>query len=320
MSSNPEPDHPDQGPEDAAERIVQEQLAAAWKLDEATQDVGEAVHRQLVELKRARGSDDESLRILRSLRLKMDARVYGLARSVLRDGRNAEEVREDTFVKVGKGIGGYREVGGAGPGWILTIALNTTIDLWRKLRSRDLLAPPTEVDDSVSFTKWKAPDTAPYDELIQDALSALNEEDQLILQARDRRAGVFWEALGRLSQAMQRRSPEEFRQMRGQQADEVARTLLSSAEGYPSPPRWVTRLKQQVEQQVGSLCLAHDDQRRTTLCRALSSIAVDDLVELTRDDDRREPRRDDAMQRFLGALREASATGGQREGERERDD
>lgn len=102
--------------------------------------------------------------------------VYGLALSYLREPQDAQDVVQDTFVRIWDSAPQYRSQGSP-MAWILTIARNLAR---MKLRERSRL---TDLDEA----EWQAipadaPAVTPEDRaLLQTALAALGEEERRIV-------------------------------------------------------------------------------------------------------------------------------------------
>ena len=102
--------------------------------------------------------------------------VYGLALSYLKEPEDAQDVVQDTFVRIWDHAPDYISQGSP-MAWILTIARNLAR---MKLRERSRL---TELDEE----QWlaipaEAPRVTPEDrELLQNALAALGEEERRIV-------------------------------------------------------------------------------------------------------------------------------------------
>jgi RNA polymerase sigma-70 factor (ECF subfamily) len=71
-------------------------------------------------------------------------RVYGLARSVVGDPTQAEEIAQEAFIRAWRNAGSYDARRGAVSSWLLTITRNLAVDALRKKR-----AQPT--DPSAAF-------------------------------------------------------------------------------------------------------------------------------------------------------------------------
>jgi RNA polymerase sigma-70 factor (ECF subfamily) len=71
-------------------------------------------------------------------------RVYGLARSVVADPTQAEEIAQEAFIRAWRNAGSYDARRGSVASWLLTITRNLAIDALRKKR-----AQPT--DPSAAF-------------------------------------------------------------------------------------------------------------------------------------------------------------------------
>lgn len=70
--------------------------------------------------------------------------VYSLALHVLRDGGLAEEVTQDTFLKVWQQADRWDENKGKFSSWLLTVARHTAIDRYRKVQRRPVAGTPLE--------------------------------------------------------------------------------------------------------------------------------------------------------------------------------
>ena len=105
------------------------------------------------------------------------ASVYALALSLLKDAHEAEDVAQDTFVKVWESAPGYRAQGSP-MAWMLTIARNLArMRLRREGRQVGL------EDEEWNAIPADAPAVSPEDrQVLQTALAALGaEERQFIL-------------------------------------------------------------------------------------------------------------------------------------------
>ena len=102
--------------------------------------------------------------------------VYGLSLSYLKEPQDAQDVVQDTFVRIWDKAPDYVSQGSP-MAWILTIARNLSR---MKLRERSRL---TDLDEEQwSAIPAEAPRVTPEDrELLQNALSALGEEERRIV-------------------------------------------------------------------------------------------------------------------------------------------
>jgi len=104
------------------------------------------------------------------------AAVYAMALSILKNGDDAQDVTQDTFVRIWDSVSQYRAQG-APMAWILTISRNLAI---MKLRQG---ARHTALDQA----QWDAipantPDVTEEDRyLLQEALSILSDEERQIV-------------------------------------------------------------------------------------------------------------------------------------------
>jgi len=140
-----------------------------------------------------RDLDDQSLldrivrgdeRALAELYERFASRAFGVARRVLRNDAEAEEVVQDTFVEVWRSATRYDPRRAAPERWILTMARTRAIDRLRQSGARGRLA------DNL-MTQPRAEGARAADELIalrreakrlRDALAALPGEQRLVLE------------------------------------------------------------------------------------------------------------------------------------------
>ena len=104
---------------------------------------------------------------------KTRAAVYGLALSYLKNGHDAEDVTQDTYVRVWDMAPAYRPQGKP-MGWVLTIAKNFALmRLRRQSREQDL--PQEEWE---SFAVDSPAVTAEDREVLQAALAILDDQER----------------------------------------------------------------------------------------------------------------------------------------------
>lgn len=101
---------------------------------------------------------------------KLGRRIYMLALSILRDTHSAEDIMQDTFVKLAAEARAYRE-GSNAIAFILTITRNLSLNLLKKQRRET----PTEVLPH-SIDPGDAPPLAAL-----EALSLLDEQERQIV-------------------------------------------------------------------------------------------------------------------------------------------
>ena len=102
--------------------------------------------------------------------------VYGLALSILRHGHDAEDVTQDTFVRVWERADQYRPQG-TPMAWLLSIARNLALmKLRERTRTQDL--PP---EDWESFSIESHDVNTEDRTVLTAALSALSEEERQIV-------------------------------------------------------------------------------------------------------------------------------------------
>lgn len=73
---------------------------------------------------------------LASLHRLMAGRLFGLTLGILKDPQESEDALQETFLKVWKKAGSYRENLGSPLGWLMTVTRHTAYDCYRKRRRR----------------------------------------------------------------------------------------------------------------------------------------------------------------------------------------
>src|SRR5205814_4236155 len=124
--------------------------------------------------KRERHAEKEDLMSFEALMLPHLDAAYNLAKWLLRNEQDAQDVVQETFLRAFKSFGGFR--GSNGRAWLLTIVRNTSYTLLKKNRMANLTTPFDEEihasdDESVSAATIleRSEDT----ELIREAMDEL---------------------------------------------------------------------------------------------------------------------------------------------------
>src|SRR5215467_5172648 len=91
-----------------------------------------------VELTMSDAGDEDELRALEALYRRMRVRVFAVALAVAGDRGIAEDVMQDTFVRVYSAAPGYRP-GSRARAWVLTIARHLALDAMRR-RARETVS------------------------------------------------------------------------------------------------------------------------------------------------------------------------------------
>lgn len=107
----------------------------------------------------ARGDD----RAFEQLYNMVSARVYGLARRILRDPAQAEEVAQEVLIEVWRNATRFDRTKGSATGWIFTIAHRRAVD---RVRSEQAGA---------DRMKRVATIETPYDDVVEEATSRLEK-------------------------------------------------------------------------------------------------------------------------------------------------
>jgi len=111
------------------------------------------------------------------------ARVFALARRILRNESDAEDVVQDVFSQVWRTARQYETARGTVAGWLLVIARTRAID---RLRARTIRPETTEAPlDAMAASAVPAPDQLVSDEQagrVRRALAALPDDQRLSLE------------------------------------------------------------------------------------------------------------------------------------------
>jgi RNA polymerase sigma factor (sigma-70 family) len=113
---------------------------------------------------------------------RFQARVYGLALTMLGDREAAREVAQETFLRAYRHAGSYDPRRGQVATWLLTIARNLALDA-RRLRRDEPLDPETIVGLSLSGGGDPAEEAAAAQESegLREAIAALPEDQRRAL-------------------------------------------------------------------------------------------------------------------------------------------
>jgi RNA polymerase sigma-70 factor (ECF subfamily) len=122
--------------------------------------------------------------VARVLVRRFQARVFGLALSIVGDRRAAEEVAQDTFVRAWKYAASFDPRRGSAAAWLLVIARNTALDYIRA-RGRRLERLPLEPLDSVPESAEGDGIVSAHDAIapVADAVRSLPSEQRDTLMA-----------------------------------------------------------------------------------------------------------------------------------------
>ena len=112
--------------------------------------------------------------------------AYNLARWLVGNDADAQDVVQEAFLRAFKFFGGFR--GGDGRSWLLRIVRNSFYD-WLRRQDRPELTTPFEEETHAPATEASGPDTALLEkadrELVQQAIEALPLEYREIVVMRE---------------------------------------------------------------------------------------------------------------------------------------
>ena len=158
--------------------------------------------------------------------------VYRLALSLTKDIYLAEDITQETFLRVQEKAGTYRR-SGSEAAWLAAIARNLSYDSLRR-RSRETDMNPeggdgvTRVLDEISVREG-APDGEAGDLYFLDLLKSLNEREQEVVCLRIH-SGLSWPEIGRITgekkEASRKRYVRALLKLRNQLEEETERSIL----------------------------------------------------------------------------------------------
>jgi RNA polymerase sigma-70 factor, ECF subfamily len=106
--------------------------------------------------------------------------VYSLARKIVRDINAAEEIVQDTFVKLWKNAPMYDSSRGAMSVWLLTIAHHTCIDYVRRASKRPLVFLEQDEFESIADEGPGYQNTDIV--MLEDAFKTLRPDEQVLIR------------------------------------------------------------------------------------------------------------------------------------------
>jgi RNA polymerase sigma-70 factor, ECF subfamily len=116
-------------------------------------------------------------RALPELYRRYERRLFGLGIRLLGDAGLAEELVQETFLRVWRTAGRFDAARGTASAFILTIARRLAIDLWRRPSSRPVQAPPASgagVDETIDRVLLQL--------AVRDALDSLPQAHREVLE------------------------------------------------------------------------------------------------------------------------------------------
>jgi RNA polymerase sigma-70 factor, ECF subfamily len=113
----------------------------------------------------------------REIYRRYEKRLYGLGLSLLRDAGLAEELVQETSIRLWRNAGSFDPRRGSPSAFIFTIARRMAVDLWRRPSSRPFL-PEVEVDP----TRDDDFDKLVRSLTVRDALDSLSDQHREVLE------------------------------------------------------------------------------------------------------------------------------------------
>ena len=115
-----------------------------------------------------------------AIALPLFGAAYNLARWLVRDDHDAEDVVQEAYMRAFRSFGGYR--GGDSRSWLLTIVRNTSYTWLQQNRSRELTEPIEDRQDEVGISS-ENPETRLLQTL--DAQSVRQALEELPIEFRE---------------------------------------------------------------------------------------------------------------------------------------
>jgi len=104
-------------------------------------------------------------------------RIYATALCVLHNAADADDVCQETYIKICKSAATYRN--GENPfGWVCRIAKNTALDLLRRQKNH---VPFDELENTIAEPSTEDEPAGAYAEVIAAAHACLDEEERQVL-------------------------------------------------------------------------------------------------------------------------------------------
>lgn len=105
--------------------------------------------------------------------------LFGLCNKILNDSNAAEDVLQESFVKIWKNANKFRKGKGSFYTWMLNITRNTAVDRYRKVKKN----PTDEIQNHEAYVSNVKGQQLNIDKIgIQDLLSGLPDEQQVIIE------------------------------------------------------------------------------------------------------------------------------------------
>jgi RNA polymerase sigma-70 factor (ECF subfamily) len=180
---------------------------------------------------RARARDEASIRAIIQ---RHNQRLYRIARGILRDDTEAEDVLQETYIKAFTHLSDFRGDSSLGT-WLCRIAINEALGRLRRRRSMTDLSEVDENRQSAEIIRLRASDT----EANPERLTAQHEIRRLLEEAIDQLPDEFRAVV--IARAVEEMSVEETASVLGLKPETV-KTRLHRAR---------LRLRAALEEKVG---------------------------------------------------------------------
>jgi RNA polymerase sigma-70 factor (ECF subfamily) len=120
--------------------------------------------------------DEKALQILIKNNLDL---VYNFVRRMVKNNHDAEDITQETFVKVWKKAGTYRRGSRFSP-WLLSVARNTALDFLKK--KKEFVFSQFESDDGKNFLEATLTDPEPLPDEVFSRAGLQEKMDKTLLQ------------------------------------------------------------------------------------------------------------------------------------------
>lgn len=127
--------------------------------------------------------------------------IYSLILRVVRNGAVAEDLVQETFLRVWSRVHGFNDDRGALGAWMLAVARNRAIDYLRSVESRES-EPPAEMEDPAVYSKLES-DMLKLDRVkrLKEAFQKLTPNQRTVIEL------VYYEGLSQTEMAQRLNQP-----------------------------------------------------------------------------------------------------------------
>jgi len=158
----------------------------------------ETLSEQVTDIELVRRAKAGDLEAFEALTTRYEGKVYSLARRILRQEQDAEDVTQQTFLSAVEHLEGFREEASFST-WLLRIATHAALKVLRKRQGLDMVSLEAETESREGYDNIPHPEfiadwrQSPAQlvernetrRLVEDALEQLDEKHRIIFLLRD---------------------------------------------------------------------------------------------------------------------------------------